>query len=203
MLGQSLAALTDSVRQWPILTNWAWRAHQPINRAMWASIGQQIGTAVLAGFVASLLVRWALRRWRARETELPLVASKKRRIKASLAYLAVDLLALLTFLGVTYFVLDYIGVTFLAQRVAGELLMAIACVRGATALSKAYLAPENSRRRLVHMDDFAAVEASAGWRCCSGWASTAISGSRRRGGSGCPGPSTAFSTTCCSWSSPA
>jgi len=24
MLGQSLAALTDSVRQWPILTNWAW-----------------------------------------------------------------------------------------------------------------------------------------------------------------------------------
>ena len=103
MLGQSLAALSDSVRQWPILTNWAWeQLTEPISRAMWASIGQQIGTAVLAGFIASLLVRWALRRWRARETELPLAASKKRRIKASLAYLAVDLLALLTFLGVTY-----------------------------------------------------------------------------------------------------
>ena len=46
---------------------------------------------------------------------------------------------------------------------------AIACVRGATALSKAYLAPENSRRRLVHMDDFAAVEAER-WVAVLLWA---------------------------------
>ena len=115
---------------------------------------------MLAGFIASLLVRWALRalaRPARRSCRWPPARSggSRHRWPTSRS----TSLALLTFLGVTYFVLDYIGVTFLAQRVAGDLLMAIACVRGVTALSKAYLAPENSRRRLVNMDDFAAVEA--------------------------------------------
>lgn len=162
-LDQSLGGLIDSMRQVPILVDWVWQQlTDPISRAMWVSIGQQVGVAVGVGFLASLVVRYILRGWRQRKTALPLAAKTSKRIKASFVYLAVDLAALGTFLAVTYFVLDHIGVSFLAQRVAGELLIAIAAVRGVTALSKAYVAPENSRRRLIGMDDAAALE-TARW----------------------------------------
>lgn len=159
-VSQALTDMAHSLQQLPILASWAWQQlTDPISRAMWASIGQQVGAAGLAGLVASLVVRMALRGWRARLVALPVAAKTKLRVKATLACLVVDLAALLTFLGVTDLVLGYTSVSFLAQRVAGELLVAIASVRGATALSKAYLAPENGRRRLSGMDDAAAVEA--------------------------------------------
>lgn len=162
-LGQSLSGLVDSMRQVPILVDWIWQQlTEPISRAMWLSIGQQVGVAVGVGCLASLLVRYLLRGWRQRQTTLPLAARTSKRIKASLVYLTVDLAALVTFLAVTYFVLDHLGVSFLAQRVASELLIAIAVVRSVTALSKAYVAPENSRRRLIDMDDAAALE-TARW----------------------------------------
>ncbi len=162
-LGQSFGGLVDSMRQVPILIDWVWlQLTEPISRAMWVSIGQQVGLSVGIGFLASLLVRYLLSGWRQRRTALPLAARTSKRIKASLAYLVVDLAALGTFLAVTYFVLNHLGVSFLAQRVAGELLIAIAMVRSVTALSKAYVAPENSRRRLIDMDDAAALE-TARW----------------------------------------
>ena len=103
--------------------------------------------------------RCLLRGWRDRRGDLPPEARRKARLKASLAHLVVNLVALVTFLVVTYVVLRYTAVSILAQRVAGDILTAIAGVRGATALSQAYLAPENPRRRLADMDDAAAIEA--------------------------------------------
>ena len=120
---------------------------------------RQIGGAVLAGFIASLVVRAILRGWRDRRGLLPLEARRKARLRASAAHLAVNLAALITFLAVTYVVLSYTAVSILGQRVAADILFSIACVRAVTALSKAYLAPENARRRLSAMDDAAAIEA--------------------------------------------
>lgn len=157
---QALVGLVRSISEVPVLLNWLWiQLTEPISRAMWYSIGSQVGAAVLGGFIASLAVRVTLRGWRNRRGDLPPEARRKSRLKASLANLIVNLAALATFLVVTYVVLRYTAVSILGQRVAGDILTAIACVRGATALSKAYLAPENARRRLANMDDAAANEA--------------------------------------------
>ena len=160
LLGQALIGMTSSLQEVPVLLRWLWsQLTEPMSRAMWYSIGRQIGAAVVAGFLASLVVRWALRGWRDHRGELPLEAKRKARLKASLVHLAVNLLALLTFLAVTYVVLRYTVISILGRRVAGDIMIAIAWVRAVTAVSKAYLAPENARRRLAAMDDAAALEA--------------------------------------------
>jgi small conductance mechanosensitive channel len=157
-IGDAFVELIVSVRQVPILTRWLWlQLSEPISRELWWSIGRQTGTAVLAGFFASLLVRLLLRGWRDRLSALPLAARRKAKLKASLAHLAVNLLALGVFLAITYAVLAYGDVSLLARRIAGDVLVAIACVRGLTALSSALLAAENPRRRLVDLDDALAV----------------------------------------------
>ena len=130
---------------------------------------------MLGGFIASLGMRALLRGWRDRRSDLPLAARRKRRLIASLANLTVNLAALATFLVVTYVMLGQTDVTLLGRRVAGDILLAIASGRSVTALSRAILAPENARRRLVHMDDAAAREAERWVACCSALASTAIS----------------------------
>ena len=163
LAGQALIGLVRSITEVPVLLRWLWsQLTEPISRAMWYSIGSQIGAAVLGGFIASIAVRLMLRGWRDRRGELPPEARRKARLKASLANLTVNLVALATFLLVTYVVLRYTAVSILGQRVAGDILTAIACVRGATAFSKAYLAPENPRRRLAAMDD-AAASAAQRW----------------------------------------
>ena len=169
---------------------------------MWYSIGSQVGVAVLGGFLASIA---------GPRPSAPLAQSSRRSAARGPAQVppqgfarpsVVNLVALATFLVVTYVVLRYTAVSILVQRVAGDILTAIAGVRGATALSKAYLAPENSRRRLADMDDAAAIEVRAlGGMAARARPSTAISGWRRRAGSDCPGPSTHFSSTACSSSS--
>ena len=159
-VGQSLGGLVRSIEEVPVLLRWlGTQLTDPLSRNMWSWIGSQIGVAVLAGFLASIVVRLPLRRWRDRRGDLPPEARRKVRLKASLAHLVVNLVALATFLVVTYFVLRYTAASILVQRVAADILTAIAGVRGATALSKAYLAPENPRRRLADMDDAAAIEA--------------------------------------------
>ena len=121
----------------PVLLSWSRsQLTEPISRAMWYSIGSQIGAAVLAGFLASLVPRAMLRGWRDRWGELPLEAKRKARLRASLAHLAVNLAALATFLTVTYVVLSYTAVSILGRRVAGDILFAIACVRAVTALEQ-------------------------------------------------------------------
>ena len=157
---QAMRGLYASIGQLPMLVEWfRGQLIQPESRAVWYWLARQIGTAVVAGYLASLLTRAALRSWRARRLDLPLAARRKAKLRASLAHLAVNLAALATFLAVTYLVLSYTAVSILAQRVAGDILLAIACGRSATALSRAVLAPENARRRLVDMDDSAAAEA--------------------------------------------
>ena len=157
-LGEALVGLASSVQQLPVLASWIrLQLTEPVSRQFWWSIGQQVGVAGIAGFLASLLVRLLLRRWRDARTSLPLAARSKARIKGSLAYLSVDLAALITFLSVTYGALAYTSVSILARQVAGDILIAIAAVRGITALSRAYLAPENPRRRLAKLDDAAAA----------------------------------------------
>ena len=158
-VGAALAGLADSVGQAPVLARWSWQQlTDPLSRGLWWSVGRQIGAAVLAGLLVSVLVRLLLRRWRDRSAALPLAARRSARLKASLAHLTVNLLALGTFLGVTHLALGYDDVSFLARRVAVDILVAIGCVRGLTAVSKAVLAPENPRRRLVGMDDATARE---------------------------------------------
>ena len=158
-VGAALAGLADSVGQAPVLARWSWQQlTDPLSRGLWWSVGRQIGAAVLAGLLVSVLVRLLLRRWRDRNAALPLAARRSARLKASLAHLTVNLLALGTFLGVTHLALGYDDVSFLARRVAVDILVAIGCVRGLTAVSKAVLAPENPRRRLVGMDDATARE---------------------------------------------
>lgn len=153
-LGDGIVGVIGSVRQVPILARWAWaQLSEPGTRALWWSVVVQAGAAVLAGLVASLVVRVPLRGWRDRLGTLPLAARTKDRLKASLAHLAVNLVALLVFLLVTYAVLTYGGTTPLARLVAGDVLIAIGCVRALTAFSKAFLAPENARRRLPPLDD--------------------------------------------------
>lgn len=156
----ALVDLVVSVRQVPILLRWVWlQLSEPISRALWWSIALQVGTAALAGFVASLVTRWALRGWRDRRAALPLAARTSARVKASLAHLAVDLAALLTFLVVTYLALGYGEVTPLARRVASDALIAIACARTITAFGRALLAPESPRRRVLALGDEAARRA--------------------------------------------
>jgi small conductance mechanosensitive channel len=150
----ALVDLVISVRQVPILMRWAWlQLSEPISRALWWSIALQAGTAVLAGFAVSLVVRRLLRGWRDRLSALPLAARHAAKAKASLAHLAVDLAALLTFLAVTYIALVYGDVSPLARLVARDVLIAIACARSLRAFGKALLAPENPRRRLVALED--------------------------------------------------
>jgi moderate conductance mechanosensitive channel len=158
-VGAALAGLADSVGQMPVLARWSWQQlTDPLSRGVWLSVGRQIGAAVLAGLLASVLVRLLLRGWRDRKAALPLAARRSARLKASLAHLTVNLLSLGTFLGVTHLALGYDDVSFLARRVAVDVLVAIGCVRGLTAVSKAVLAPENPRRRLVGVDDATARE---------------------------------------------
>jgi small conductance mechanosensitive channel len=160
VISVAVGGLVNSIGEVPVLMSWLWsQLTEPISRSMWYTIGSQIGAAVLGGFIASVGVRLLLRGWRDRRGDLPPEAKRKARLKASLVHLIVNLAALATFLLVTYFVLGYTAVSILGQRVAGDILTAIACVRGATALSKAYLAPENAHRRLAAMNDAAAIEA--------------------------------------------
>ncbi len=160
VISVAVGGVARSLGEVPVLVRWLWnQLTEPISRSMWYSLGSQIGAAVLGGFVASVAVRLLLRGWRDRHGDLPLAAKRKVRLRASLAHLIVNLVALATFLLVTYVVLRYTAVSLLGQRVAGDILTAIAWVRGVTALSKAYLAPENARRRLAKMNDAAAREA--------------------------------------------
>ena len=162
---QSLTGLWAALGQYPILTTWFRnQITDPISRSMWYTIGSQVGAAVLAGYLASLAVRALLRGWRERRLNLPVAAKRKRRLVASLAQLAVNLAALLAFLVATYLVLGQTQVTLLGRRVAGDLLLAVACGRAITSLSRAILAPENPRRRLVAVDDTTAIE-THGWTC--------------------------------------
>ena len=163
---EAVQGIAASIGEIPVLVRWlTTQLTDPISRSMWYGIGTQIGAAVLGGFIASVGVRLLLRGWRDRLGALPVAARRKARLRASLAHLAVNLAALATFLIVTYVVLGYTAVSILGRRVAGDILVAIAWVRAATALSKAYLAPENSLRRLARMDDAAAIEAERwiGW----------------------------------------
>ena len=154
-VGEAFAGVVGSVRQVPILLRWVWlQLNEPISRALWWSVAVETGVAVLAGFLASvMLVRLPLRGWRDRLGTLPLAATTKARAKASLAHLVVNLLALAVFLVVTYAVLAYGDTTPLARLIAGDVLVAIGGVRGLTAISKALLAPENPRRRMPAIDD--------------------------------------------------
>jgi small conductance mechanosensitive channel len=152
--GATLVDLVTSVRQVPILLRWVWlQLSEPISRELWWSVALQAGTAVLAGFAASLVTRRALRGWRLRAAALPVAAKPATKARASLVHLAVDLVALLTFLLVTYLALVYGEVSPLAGRVAGDVLIAIAVARSLTALGRAFLAPENARRRLPALSD--------------------------------------------------
>ncbi|MEK0083621.1 mechanosensitive ion channel domain-containing protein [Benzoatithermus flavus] len=160
VVSSALVDLVTSVRQIPILVRWTWlQLSEPISRELWWSITLQAGTAVLAGFAASLVVRRLLRGWRDRLGALPLAARSATKVKASLACLAVDLAALLTFLVVTYLALAYGDVSLLARRVAGDVLIAIACARSLTALGRALLAAKDARRRLLPLADAAARRA--------------------------------------------
>ena len=161
VLGEALVDVARSLQQVPLLLSWSWsQLTEPISRAMWYSIGSQIGAAVLSGFVASLVARAMLRGRRDRWGELPLEAKRKARLRASAAHLAVNLAAL-----------AHLSRRDLCRAQLHRGLdpgpacrrrtssVSIACVRAVTALSKAYLAPENARRRLSGMNDAAATEA--------------------------------------------
>lgn len=155
--GETVVGVVGSVGQLPILAGWVQaQLAQPVSRSLWTSVALQIGTAVLAGLAVSLAVRLPLRRWRNRVTVLPLAARRSARLRACAAYLAVDLVALGVFLGVTSVVLAWTEVTPLAGRVAADVLISIGCVRGLTAFSRAFLAPDGSRRRLPPLGDSAA-----------------------------------------------
>ena len=193
LLGQALVGLTSlaagSAGAAPLALEPAHRAAQP---RLWYSIGSQIGGAVAGGLprqprrATGLCAGGAIS-----GASCPWRPSARRALKASLAHLAVNLLALLTFLAVTYVVLRYTAISILGRRVAGDILIAIACVRGATALSKAYLAPENARRRLAAMDDAAALEAQRWVAALFGLGDLRLLRVwRQRAGSGCHGPCT-------------
>lgn len=161
--GEAFAGMVGSLRQVPILARWVWlQLSEPISRALWWSVTVESGGAVLAGVLASLAVRLPLRRWRDRIGTLPLAAPARARLKASLAFLAVDLAALLSFLLVTYGVLAFGAGTPLTRAVATDILVAIGWWRGLTALSRALLAPENPRRRLPQIGD-ALARRLQGW----------------------------------------
>lgn len=152
--GQAVVGVAGSLREVPILLRWLWlQLSDPISRALWWSVLAQTGAAVFAGFLASLLLRFALRGWRDRLCALPLAARTRAKVRASLAHLTVDLAALGLFLAVTYAVLAFGAITALTQAVARDVLVAIGCVRGLTAFSRAFLAPENPRRRVPRLDD--------------------------------------------------
>lgn len=163
LMGEALLGVVRSVGEIPALLAWIWsRLTDPSAQAVWWAIIRQTGLGVLAGIVAGLAVRLLLRGWRDRLATLPFAAPRTARLKASAAHLVVNLAALATFLGVTYAVLAYGPVSLLARRVAGDILTAIALGRGLRALSQAAFAPENPRRRLVRLDDAAALHAH-GW----------------------------------------
>lgn len=153
-VGDAFVGVIGSIRQVPILARWAWlQLSEPITRDLWATVTLQAGTAVLAGLLASVLARLPLRGWRDRLGNLPLATRVGAKIKASLADLMVNLLALTIFLVVTDTVLRLGNSTFLTRLMAGDVLTAVGCVRSLSAVSKALLAPENGRRRLVALDD--------------------------------------------------
>ena len=50
LLGQALVGLTSSLQEVPVLLRWLWsQLTEPLSRAMWYSIGSQIGAAVAGG----------------------------------------------------------------------------------------------------------------------------------------------------------
>ena len=153
-VGDAFVGVIDSIRQVPILIRWAWlQLSEPISRELWLTVTLQTGTAVLAGLAASVIVRLPLRGWRDRQGNLPLAARFWTKAKASLADLVVNVIALTVFLLVTDMALRLGNTTALSRLMASDVLTAVGCVRGLTAISKAVLAPENGRRRLVALDD--------------------------------------------------
>ena len=198
---RSRSGSTASARRWsawparseqlPVLISWIrLQLTDPVSRQFWWSIGQQVGLAGIAGLLASLLVRLAAARLAGRSDQSAAgradqgtdqgVAGPSRRRPCRPDHVPRGDLCRAP---------PTPAVSILAQRVAGDILFAIAGVRGITALSRAYLAPKNPRRRLARLTTRRLREPSGGWRCCSALASTAISGSRPRAGSACPGPS--------------
>ena len=171
----------------------AHRADQP--GVWWYVLGSQIGRRSSLGFAASLVVRLPAARlaraaatcpWRPRESK----ADSRRRWPISL----VNLLALLAFLARHLRRARLHASSILARAVAGDILIAAAIARVVTAAEQgATSRPRTRARRLCrHGRRRRARGASAGWRRCSAWRSTATSGSRRRAGSACPGPCTRF-----------
>lgn len=160
--GQALVGLLESVRELPVLMSWLGRQlSDPSSRGLWWAVGRQLGVAAIAGLFAWLLIRLTLQGWRDRLGTLPIAASRRRRVKASLAYLAVDLAALAALLAVAYGVVHLSGVSVLAERVADDILTGVALAGSLRATVAAVLAGDNPRRRVMPLDDEVATAAQS------------------------------------------
>lgn len=154
MVTESMGHLVNSISAVPQLVGWlGQQLADPVYRGVWYSVLTQAGLAATLGFIASLLTRRALRGWRGRLSDLPPSPPYRAKLAASGAHLTVDLAALATFLLITFAALQVLDVTWLARRVATDVLMAVGLGRGASALVKAVLATRNPRQRLLPVDD--------------------------------------------------
>ncbi len=162
----ALSAVMDlaaSVRAVPELAAWLrTQLTDEVSRAVWWTVLWQTGLAILLGVVASLTLRFLHRDWRERHTRVSGTPSTGTRLAVAGAQLLVDLLGLLSFLGVTYAALQLFDVTYLARAVALDLLGGAALARMITAASRALLATRNPRARLVPLSD-AQARATRRW----------------------------------------
>lgn len=151
---QSVVSLADSIQAVPTLVYWL-RAQlgDPAVRGLWIGISLQIWSAILAGWLVSLLTRRLLRGWRVRHSDLPPMPALPAKLRAAAAHLTVDFAALATFLAVAFGALQVLEVSWLARRVAIDLVAGVAIVRPIMAVIKAVLAIHHPRQRLLPISD--------------------------------------------------
>ena len=150
----SLVDFAASVGAIPELAGWLGRQmSDEVTRVIWRTVLTQIGLACLLGVAASLAVRFLLRGWQARRTQLPPSPPVRAKLAVAGARLFVDLAGLGAFVAVAYAALRLLDVTYLARVVAVDLLSGAAAARTLTAISRAVLATRQPRARLLPLTD--------------------------------------------------
>ena len=150
----SMLDVAASVGTFPEFAGWLVRQlNDEVIRVIWRTVLTQIGLAFLLGIAASFAVRFLLRGWQARRTQLPPSPPLRAKLVVAGARLFVDLAGLGAFVGVGYLALQLLNVTYLARVVAVDLLTAATLARTITATSRALLATRQPRARLLPLTD--------------------------------------------------
>ncbi len=124
----------------------------PETRARWGAVAWKVLLALIAGALAAIVVRYALRRPR-RAIEARTIANVWARLLYAIAWLALALAPIAAFAAAGYAVLPLVEPSEVARLIALALVNAIALARAVTAIAEAVLMPETPGLRALPVRD--------------------------------------------------